>query len=38
MTLSVHHFISKEVEITSSDTIGFLDTRVCIKAHIDKVV
>ena len=38
MAASVHHVISKEVEITSIDIIKFLDTNVCIKTHIDKVV
>ena len=38
MAASVHHVLSKEVEITSVDIIKFLDTNVCIKTHIDKVV
>ena len=38
MAASVHHVISKEVEITSLDTSEFLDTRLCMKTHSDKVV
>ena len=38
MAASVHHVVSKEVEITSLDTIESLDTRICIKTLIDKVV
>ena len=38
MAASVHHVVSKELEITSLDTIESLDTRISIKTLIDKVV
>ena len=38
MAASVHHVVSKEVEIISLDTIEFLDTCLRMKTHSDKVV
>ena len=38
MAVSAYHVISKEIENPSLDSNEFLDTRVCINNHIDKVV